>query len=328
MQWYLAPLISGNVAFALLDAGVAVGSELAIGNAVAAMASGFAAGGVGGGNLRSAVIGAFTAGAQFGIGELFGHATPKFYNNFGVAVQKAIAHAAVGCAGAAAAGGSCKAGAMAAGFSSIAGPLLPGGGSQSFHAGNFVGRMIVGAIGSKLGGGKYENGAMTAAMEYLFNALGGRLKVVGGTPAQQQRVRWAVDAIDNTAVGKSLDAAIPSGDITVSIETSPNGINGSATLAAPFVTRIDTAFVTGNVCCYGTASGRADFTLERLLAHEFGHHTGLADEGTPNSMGNVNKWENPIMRELSPYQPDRTMYYFPPGMKGLSPASKSAHWRS
>jgi hypothetical protein len=93
----------------------------------------------------------------------------------GLAVQKAVSHAAVGCASAAAAGGSCKAGAMSAGFSSLAGPLLPGGDTKGFHGGNFVGRMIVGAIGSKLGGGKYENGALTAAMAYLFNDLKARV---------------------------------------------------------------------------------------------------------------------------------------------------------
>ena len=53
------------------------------------------------------------------------------------------------------------------------------------------------------------------------------------------------------------------------------------------------------------------FTLDRILAHEFGHHTGLPDYGTPNSMGNVNKWENTIMRQVAPTQPDRASYSVP-----------------
>jgi hypothetical protein len=36
-----------------------------------------------------------------------------------------------------------------------------------------IGRMIVRGIGSKLGGGKFENWAWTAAMGYLFNELAG-----------------------------------------------------------------------------------------------------------------------------------------------------------
>jgi hypothetical protein len=51
--------------------------------------------------------------------------------------------------------------------------MLPGGSAKGFHAGNFIGRLIVGAVGSRLGGGKYENGALTAAFEYLFNHLNG-----------------------------------------------------------------------------------------------------------------------------------------------------------
>jgi RHS repeat-associated protein len=44
MQFYLAPMIAANISFALLDAGVALGSEYAIGTAVGAASSGFAAG--------------------------------------------------------------------------------------------------------------------------------------------------------------------------------------------------------------------------------------------------------------------------------------------
>jgi hypothetical protein len=141
------------------------------GKAVAAIAGGFAAGGISGGNLQSAIIGAFTAGLQFGIGEALGHVTTTLGAANSNYLAKAAAHAAVGCASGAAAGGSCKAGAMAAGFSSLAGPYLPGGNAQGFHGGNMLGRMMVGAVASKLGGGKAENGALTAAFEYLFNEL-------------------------------------------------------------------------------------------------------------------------------------------------------------
>lgn len=131
--------------------------------AVANMAGGFAAGGIQGGNIQSAVIGAVTAGLQFGVGEALGHSTPSIFGaNAGVALQKMAAHAAIGCASAAASGGSCKAGAAAAGFSSLAGGSLPG-------ADNILGRALIGAVAAKLAGGKAEQGALLAAMEGLYN---------------------------------------------------------------------------------------------------------------------------------------------------------------
>ncbi|MEN9559637.1 MAG: hypothetical protein RLZZ502_848 [Pseudomonadota bacterium] len=115
-------------------------------------------------------------GLTFGVGEALGHVTQTFAKDAAQYAVKAAAHSAVGCASTAAAGGNnYKAGAMAAGFSSMAGPYLPGGGTETFDATSMLGRMVVGGIASKLGGGKFENGAMTAAMEYLFNEVGDRL---------------------------------------------------------------------------------------------------------------------------------------------------------
>jgi RHS repeat-associated protein len=143
-------------------------SVTSTGNAVANVAGGLAAGGIQGGNVQSAVIGAFTAGLQFGVGQALGHATPPLFSNGALnstAAQKMLAHAAIGCASAAASGGSCKAGAAAAGFSSFAGGSIPG-------ANNILGRAAAGAIASKLAGGKAEQGALLAAMEYLYNEIG------------------------------------------------------------------------------------------------------------------------------------------------------------
>ncbi|MEN9559635.1 MAG: hypothetical protein RLZZ502_846 [Pseudomonadota bacterium] len=178
VTWLTAGLLTGMMAYGEIGtfaygATTYAGAGLTTaGSAVSAMAGGFAAGGIQGGNLKSAVIGAVTAGVTFGIGEALGHVTAEFGKNAAQYAAKAAAHAAVGCASAAAAGGSCKAGAMAAGFSSMAGPYLPGGGTETFDATSMLGRMIAGGFASKLGGGKFENGAMTAAMEYLFNEVG------------------------------------------------------------------------------------------------------------------------------------------------------------
>jgi hypothetical protein len=167
-QWAL-----GMVTVTTNAAGVGVAGLTTAGNFITAVAGGFAAGGVGGGNIQSALQGALTAGLSFGVGELSGaHAAGgSAAMSAGQRAGQIAGHAAVGCISGAMSGGSCKAGAMAQGFSAFAGPHLPGGDAEGFHAGNFASRMVVGAVASRLGGGKYENGAMSAAFEYLFNHL-------------------------------------------------------------------------------------------------------------------------------------------------------------
>ncbi|MBX3717662.1 MAG: hypothetical protein KF738_16815 [Burkholderiales bacterium] len=124
-----------------------------------AAASGFAAGGIQGGNLESAIQGAFSASLFFGVGEL----------TQGVAMAgKVAAHAAAGCASGAAAGGSCRSGALSAGFAELAGPLAQEVAGQNVPA-NIASRAVVGGAASRLGGGNFENGAVTAAFGYLFN---------------------------------------------------------------------------------------------------------------------------------------------------------------
>lgn len=80
-------------------------------------------------------------------------------------VANVAGHAVVGCASAAASGDNCKSGALAAGFGALAGPTIP---TKGFEAG-LVKSMVVGGLGSKLGGGKFENGAITGAFGYIFN---------------------------------------------------------------------------------------------------------------------------------------------------------------
>ncbi len=75
-------------------------------------------------------------------------------------------HALVGCASAAASGGSCGAGALAAGAGSAWSNY---GYKFEFLEANVVMHAVVGGTASVLGGGKFGNGAMTGAFGYLFN---------------------------------------------------------------------------------------------------------------------------------------------------------------
>jgi hypothetical protein len=89
-------------------------------------------------------------------------------------------HAAVGCAQSSAAGGSCKSGAIGSGVSAFASPGLNGLGKE----GKLVASSVIGGIASRLSGGRFENGAITAAFGYLFNEAADRLvdKALDQTP--------------------------------------------------------------------------------------------------------------------------------------------------
>ena len=166
MQFYVMP--------GLLGADVAAGfMTQATANFIGAVASGFAAGGIGGGNIESAVQGAFFAAAFYGAGsladELGGAAAKQGIGPWAEGgAGRAAAHAVVGCAQAASAGGSCRSGALSAGFAQLAGPPLADA-LGAGKVGQFVSRIIVGGTAAKLGGGKFANGAGTAAFGYLFN---------------------------------------------------------------------------------------------------------------------------------------------------------------
>jgi RHS repeat-associated protein len=78
-------------------------------------------------------------------------------------LSRTLAHAGAGCIGASAAGGNCGQGALSAGFAEGVGSNLP----KAYDG--FVTRVVLGGTASVLGGGKFENGASTAAFGYLFN---------------------------------------------------------------------------------------------------------------------------------------------------------------
>lgn len=88
----------------------------------------------------------------------------------GGALESVGLHGAVGCASSMA-GGSCASGFLATGFSDLAGMAGNVGSNDNLGglAANTAQRAVVGGLGSALGGGKFENGAVTGAFGYLFN---------------------------------------------------------------------------------------------------------------------------------------------------------------
>jgi len=102
------------------------------------------------------------------------------------------AHAAVGCASAAASGGNCGQGALAAGFGKLATVGMPTA-FQENHAYGMTYASVVGGTASVLGGGKFANGATTAAFGYLFNEM---LHPRNLSPEYQGAKDWYQSTVD------------------------------------------------------------------------------------------------------------------------------------
>jgi len=135
--------------------------------------------------LKSGLISAVTAAAMFQVGELTGgfagapnggHAQLDFLSE--AHVFNMAGHAAVGCGAAVASGGDCGPGALSGAVGSFS-THLP------FVEGlNPAGRLAVvtvsGGLASVAGGGKFGNGAVTAAFGYLYNSFELAFGAAGG----------------------------------------------------------------------------------------------------------------------------------------------------
>ena len=105
--------------------------------------------------LKAAAISYGTYKAMYLVGDV----APSGFGNI-------AGHALVGCVAASASGGPCGAGAIAGAAGAWADSLNMG----SMEA-NLVTHAVIGGTASVLGGGKFANGAQTAAFGYLFNCL-------------------------------------------------------------------------------------------------------------------------------------------------------------
>ena len=154
--------------------------------------------GLTGGNLgqilRAGAVAGATALAFFGVGEITGH-TPAFGSPAYAA--NIAGHAGVSCLSAVASGGQCGPNALAAAAGAAAAPLISGPGglfpNPQGNTGDLIGGTaatgLVGGLASVAGGGKFENGAVTAAFGYLYNFCGYK-------GCFDRRFNWA-DAVDH-----------------------------------------------------------------------------------------------------------------------------------
>jgi len=139
------------VASTLMQASAATGAIMGAMNSMAA--------GGGGSDILSGTLSGGIGGALFSWAGGVGEAT---------SFDRYAAHAVAGCVSAVADGGKCGQGAVSA----VAGKWMTNHIDADWgHPVRFTLSAIAGGTISALGGGKFENGAMTAAMGYLFNHL-------------------------------------------------------------------------------------------------------------------------------------------------------------
>jgi hypothetical protein len=130
--------------------------------------------------LRAGFVSAVTAFAFTTVGDLTAHGALAFGSE--THLLNVAGHALVGCGSAVASGGRCGPGALSGAVGSFAGPLLKG---LNFGA-KLVATSVLGGLASVAGGGKFANGAVTAAFGYLFNSLAHEGAAARQQPAGQQ----------------------------------------------------------------------------------------------------------------------------------------------
>jgi RHS repeat-associated protein len=141
-----------------------------------AFATGVSGGGLGH-MLKAAMITALTAAAFSAVGNVSALAArPDYLGPVGGHVVKIVGHGAVGCLTTAASGGSCSSGGISAGVAAAVTPLVdiafPDARTDARHlAGGTAALAGIGGLASVAGGGKFQNGAVTAAFGYLINQL-------------------------------------------------------------------------------------------------------------------------------------------------------------
>ena len=156
----------GMIVGSAIAGGVFGGETLFAAKALNSVAVGFTMGGIGGGNLSSAVLGGISAGLTYGIGH--GADGKALFDSFlGTAMAHGVAQGMI----AEASGGEFISGFASGLIGHASGAVIGGIGGDG--GGAIIGRSTVaamfGGIAAEATGGSFEDGAFQAAMVHLFN---------------------------------------------------------------------------------------------------------------------------------------------------------------
>lgn len=208
----LAALVPGMTFMGAMSAMFTVGGltfgQAVIAGAAGGFASGFAGSLLNGGSLgdafKAGIVGGITGALTAGIGAKFGAINSKGpWNEF----ERAVAHGAVGGAVEEATGGEFRHGFYSSFAGSVAGSITPSLGMGTPGDGDFgkttlrtAFAAVVGGTTSELGGGKFANGARTAAFQHLFNA-----EHAGALQRAAHRTMAWLGGVRSELAGKLLD---------------------------------------------------------------------------------------------------------------------------
>lgn len=205
--------------------------------AIGGMSGAMGAAANGGNIFKGAIIGAFSAAAFYEIGKAFrGMAAQNAANNVqglsefggnlltsGQITGQIASHAAAGGVISVLSGGKFGHGFVSAGFTKAAGgAILPGGSDLSNQEiiGGTIASAVIGGTASVLSGGKFANGARTAAYQYMFNQAGKRLTRRGYRSGVGSEVRRSSE--EQKAI--YMNILISSGGIAVCVSTGCTGL--------------------------------------------------------------------------------------------------------
>ena len=158
-------------------------------------AAGALAGGISSDSSKGAVLGGLSGGL-FSAAAMTGGVGAEGANS----LTRYAAHAGAGCVSSVAGGGNCGQGAASAVFGKYMTNAI-GGVNENTPTSEVIAKgvatAVAGGVGSVIAGGKFANGAETAAYGYLFNALGGHGMVAKG-------IRGFASLVSDLATGNYL----------------------------------------------------------------------------------------------------------------------------
>jgi RHS repeat-associated protein len=178
------------------------------------------------------------------------------------------AHAGAGCLSGYANGGSCGRGAATA---------VAGKWSTNYTDGNFVATVVAGGAVSVLGGGKFANGAQTAAYGYLLNYLG----------------RKAMFRLSHTDDGTMLANAIPE-KVEAGLQVYADGIKTATSACGVVVAACRSADAVYGVIDSAVAANNDDYTVAASNAVGFG-----AGQFVQKSLGTVEVYSNSFVKGVA-----------------------------
>lgn len=154
-----------------------------------------------------------------------------------------------------AAGGDFRSGFLSGGFRASFGSSIQRFFSAGGRIGSYVGSMVVGGTSSKIGGGKFANGAVTAAFANLFSGMGGARQQQAGNSSGGffngvLDVAGKIWALPNTVIGLAYGGV---GHVLGWIMgTNPNITFANNAIQFENNPLMASAMTFGNVIVYGT----------------------------------------------------------------------------